>query len=364
VTARPASDVAAPARVLVVEDERIVARHIEESLNELGYRVVGLASSGEEAIRKALELEPTLVLMDIHLRGDMDGITTAHFIREQLAVPIIFLTAFSDVETLRRASATAPYGYVVKPFTEVDLRCAIEIALIQHQQNAELQDANRDLEAFSDSVSHDLRAPLGRIDGFSKALLEDHGEDLGEPGRRYLQRVRAATERMDDVIVDLLRLARLAGTPLQRADVDLSALARAVGAVLRETQPARTVEFIVHDGLRARCDSGLLRLVLENLLGNAWKFTAKKPGAQIEFGSRAAPDGSGPVFFVRDDGVGFDPAQQSRLFLPFQRLHGAGEFDGNGIGLTTVQRIIRRHGGRVWAEGQPGQGATFYFTVR
>jgi signal transduction histidine kinase len=225
----------------------------------------------------------------------------------------------------------------------------------------ELEAANSELESFSYSVSHDLRAPLRSIDGFSQALLEDYSSVLDEDGRRHLERVRRATQTMAVLIDDLLKLARVARAEMRRDEVDLSALASEVVAGLRDGQPAREVEFLAKPGLASRGDSRLLRVVLENLLGNAWKFTSKQPRARIEFGDVRA--GNGPAYFVRDDGAGFDMNYATKLFGAFQRLHSVTEFPGTGIGLATCARIIHRHGGSIWAESVPGQGATFFFTL-
>jgi signal transduction histidine kinase len=221
--------------------------------------------------------------------------------------------------------------------------------------------ASREFEAFSYSVAHDLRSPLRGIDGFSQALLEDYSEKLDAEGRRYLEKVRESAQRMAHLIESLLMLARITQTDLKRGRVDLSAMARATAARLQSSQPQRDVELIVADGLTSSGDSRLLEIVLDNLLGNAWKFTGKRDEARIEFG--CARDGGQPVFFVRDNGAGFDRSYASKLFGVFQRLHGQNEFEGTGIGLATVQRIIRRHGGRIWAEGEVDGGATFYFTL-
>jgi PAS domain S-box-containing protein len=229
------------------------------------------------------------------------------------------------------------------------------------RSNAELNAANQELEAFSYSVSHDLRAPLRSIDGFSLALLEDYSEKLDADGKKNLERVRAATQRMGALIDDLLGLARVTRKSMTLESVDVSALAGEVIQKLREQQPGRTVEARIEKGLVGKADARLLRIVLENLLGNAWKFTSKREVAHIEFGT--AQNGNGAAFFVRDDGAGFDPAYTERLFGAFQRLHSTSEFPGTGIGLATVQRIIRRHGGRIWAESSVGNGATFYFTL-
>lgn len=228
--------------------------------------------------------------------------------------------------------------------------------------NKDLEAANAELEAFSYSVSHDLRAPLRHIDGFSQILLEDHEQDLGEDGRNYLRRIRAATKRMGDLIDDLLGLSRLTRADMHWENVDLSTLARSVSADLRESDPKRDVEFVIQEGLVASGDARLLRVALENLIGNAWKFTKNQPTPRIEFG--VAQREGVPAYYVRDNGAGFDMAYAGKLFGAFQRLHSSEEFEGAGIGLATVRRVVRHHGGQVWAEGKVGRGATFYFTLR
>ncbi|HEX9373967.1 MAG TPA: PAS domain S-box protein [Roseiflexaceae bacterium] len=229
------------------------------------------------------------------------------------------------------------------------------------ERTARLEAANHELEAFSYSVSHDLRAPLRSIDGFSQALLEDYADKLDDTGKDYLRRVRGACQRMGQLIDDMLGLSRLTRSDMCRKQVDLSALARQIAAALQNAQPERQVEFVIAPGLIAECDPRLLRIALENLLDNAWKFTSKHPHARIEFGAMQR-DGAN-VYFVRDDGAGFDMAFADKLFGVFQRLHKTTDFDGTGIGLVTVKRIVERHGGRVWAEGAVEQGATFYFTL-
>lgn len=224
-----------------------------------------------------------------------------------------------------------------------------------------LESANKELEAFSYSVSHDLRSPLRSIDGFSLALMEDHAAKLDPEARDYLQRVRAATKRMAQLIDDLLALSRVSRTELVRTKVDLSETARNVAAELQKTQPDRQAQFVIADGLNVEGDPHLLRIVLDNLLGNAWKFTAKRDGARIEFGS--VGENGTRQFFIRDNGAGFDMNYAHKLFGAFQRLHANEEFAGTGIGLATVQRIINRHGGRISAEGVVGEGATFRFSL-
>ena len=229
------------------------------------------------------------------------------------------------------------------------------------ERTAQLEAANKELEAFSYSVSHDLRAPLRSIDGFSQALIEDYADKLDATGQDYLRRIRAACTRMGQLIDDLLNLSRLTRSDMCRKQVDLSALAEEVVIWLQKLQPERQVEIAIAPGLVAHGDQRLLRVALENLLENAWKFTAKRPRARIEFGATQL-DGA-TVYFVRDNGAGFDMAYADKLFGVFQRLHTTAEFEGTGIGLATVQRIVTRHGGRVWAEGAVDQGATFYFTL-
>ena len=221
--------------------------------------------------------------------------------------------------------------------------------------------ANRELEAFSYSVAHDLRAPLRSIDGFSQALLEDYADKLDAEGKTHLAYVRESAQQMAQLIDDLLALSRVSRGDLQREQADLATIARTVLVRLQKREPERKIVLVIPAKVPAVGDARLLGIVLENLLGNAWKFTSKQPAARIEFGHRSEAGRS--VYFVRDDGAGFDMAYAEKLFGVFQRLHSANEFEGTGIGLATVQRIVRRHGGSVWAEGEVGRGATFYFAL-
>ena len=255
---------------------------------------------------------------------------------------------------------TKPYNLLFRNLKQSEEELTHQAQQLEYA-NAELAASNKELEAFSYSVSHDLRAPLRSIDGFSQALLEDYSGKLDEEGQDYLNRVRRATQRMGALIDDLLTLSRVTRSEMKRETVDLSAIAKVVAPELKETQPECQVEFAITEGLTANGDERLLRVVLENLLGNAWKFTNKHPRAKIELNT-AQHDGK-LAYFVHDDGAGFDPAHADKLFGAFQRLHSESEFSGTGIGLATVQRIIRRHGGAVWAEGGIEQGATFYFTL-
>ena len=233
------------------------------------------------------------------------------------------------------------------------------------RSTAELQAANQELEAFSYSVSHDLRAPLRAIDGFSMALLEDCADKLDETGRDYLDRVRAATQRMGHLIDDMLALSRITRAEMRHEVVNLSDIANQVLAELQKSDADRKIELHVQPGLIAEGDARLLRIVLENLLGNAWKYTGRQSKACIEFGATGNKDGIDDFreYFVRDNGAGFDMVYDDKLFGAFQRLHPAADFPGTGVGLATVQRVIHRHGGRVRGEGKPGEGATFYFSL-
>jgi signal transduction histidine kinase len=229
------------------------------------------------------------------------------------------------------------------------------------ERTLQLQAANNELESFSYSVSHDLRAPLRGIDGFSQILLDEYQEKLDEQGKNYLQRVRIASQRMAHLIDDMLNLSRVSRSEMNIQEVNLSHMVQEITNELHENQPERQVKFIIQEGIKVHGDTGLLRTVLENLLGNAWKFTSKHPTARIEFGFQLQKEI--PVYYIRDDGAGFDMNYAGKIFGAFQRLHTVDEFQGTGIGLATVQRVIQRHGGKVWAEGEIEKGATFYFTL-
>jgi signal transduction histidine kinase len=251
-------------------------------------------------------------------------------------------------------------------------RAEEEIKALNHhleRRIAELNDLNHELETFSYTVSHDLRGPLSRMAGFSKALLESHRGQLDEQGRLYLDRIDHSARRMNDLVEDLLNFSRLTRLPMNEQYVDLSGMVRALSADLCARDPERRVEFVIADGVAAWGDPTLLRAALLNLLENAWKFTRKHASTRIEFGSHSTSHSTagappGVVYFLRDDGAGFDMSQAERLFSPFQRLHKDSEFEGTGIGLATVDRIVRRHGGRIWAEAEIERGASFYFTLR
>ncbi len=272
----------------------------------------------------------------------------------------------TGLTTVMRERGEVLVGSLMRTATERE-RAQREVAmhrdhleeLVEERTNA-LRVANRELEAFSYSVSHDLRAPLRTLDGFSQALVEDYGGQLTGDGEDYLRRIRAASQRMAQLIDDLLLLSRLSRSEMRRDRIDLSPLAEEVVEHLREGEPEREVAVTIEPGLIADADARLVRVLLQNLIGNAWKFTSKQENAAIEV---ARANGDATTFCVRDDGVGFDMAYADKLFGAFQRLHSSNDFEGTGVGLATVQRIVSRHGGRAWAESEPGAGATFYFTL-
>jgi len=326
--------------------ESVLGKHIEEGLHFSGKDLV------TDAYRRALAGE-TVTLPDLCVAFDGTGrkvwAAGRHGpLRDSEGEIIGVIAMVSDV-TERKAREQ-----------EIE---ALNATLEQRvrDRTAELEAVNRELESFSYSVSHDLRAPLRSIDGFSELLLAQHSDRLDETGKRFLHRVRANAQHMATLIDQLLELARVARAEVRRQPVDLGALARAIAQALAAQSPDREAEWRIEEPLPAGADPQLLRIVLENLLGNAWKFTAGRKPAQIAVGK--SPSENGPCFFVRDNGAGFDMAYASKLFGAFQRLHRPEEFPGTGVGLASVKRIIAMHGGRVWAESKPGEGACFYFTL-
>jgi light-regulated signal transduction histidine kinase (bacteriophytochrome) len=272
---------------------------------------------------------------------------------------LLMLQTFICVATLTAlvlAAAVAERKMAEDQFRKLNL----ELERRVQQRTAQLEGTNKELEAFCYSVSHDLRAPLRTIRGFSEVLLEQYKPQLDARGQDYLRRTCDAGLQMDKLIEDLLKLSRVSRSEIQHADINLSVIAQEIAGELVKTEPGRTVEFAISPSVSASGDERLLRLVIDNLLRNAWKFTRKQPDARIEFGRK---NGESSPFFVRDNGVGFDMAYSAKLFGVFQRLHSAAEFAGSGVGLAIVQRVITRHGGRVWAEAKVNSGATFYFTL-
>jgi two-component system sensor histidine kinase/response regulator len=353
-------------KILVVDDVEANLIALDAALDKMPCELVR-ARSGNEALKALLHHEFAVMLLDVQMAG-MDGYEVARLARGNLAtrdVPIVFVTAMHQTEE----NALKGYGagavdFLFKPFNPEILRSKVAVFLELYESRralAEAVEANKvtmaELDAFNYSVSHDLRAPLRPLDGFSVALLEDYGDKLDDAGRDYLLRIRAAAHRMSQLIDDLLQLSRMTRTEMIRGEVDLAKLAKDTIDELRANEPGRHVEFVCLEDAKVEGDARLLRIALENLLRNAWKFSAKVAHARIELGKKD------DAFFVRDNGAGFDKAHAGRLFQPFQRMHSSAQFEGTGIGLAIVQRIVRRHGGTIWAEAAVDQGATFFFQV-
>lgn len=348
---------------------------------------IHVAENGMAGLEIFRERQPDIVLTDIRMPL-MDGIQMSRAIREENpSANIIVISACSETDYLLEAIKMGVSRYVLKPINHKMLFEAIAdcVAGIVYERQvkaqnelirrmndeleqrvadrtAELQASNRELQAFCYLVAHDLSTPLRGINGFSAILLEEYADRLDEAGRRYLERMGAAADRMGQLINDLLELSRVTRRELHREKVDLSRLVESIIDDLRQKAPDRETEVIIAQNLEEEGDPILIRLAMENLLGNACKYTARVPSPRIEFGSCMVNGET--VYYVRDNGIGFDMAYVHKLFIPFQRLHGIDEYGGTGIGLAAVQRIITRHGGKIWAEGEPGKGATFYFTVR
>ncbi len=490
-----------PARIMIVEDESIVAFNLQQRLSQLGYDVPHVAVSGQQSLDMISRSQPDLVLMDIHIEGEMDGIDVASRLNRDNPVPVIYLTAYSEDSTLERARKTRPYGYLIKPFSERELHATIQMALERHaveesltenrrllqqaldaaslgileldtstdamainprtadllglppeqtmrlddflagidekdranvalrlkealdplkrfseefrlltdskperwikldasalpshrisgvlqdisarkhaeirlrrlnteleslvsERTNELRESLKELETFSYSVAHDLRSPIRAIAGLSTVLLEDHRAQLDDEGVNLIARIASKSAQMGTLIDALLNLSHLSTVKPQMSEVNLSGIATEIIEQQMETEPQRVADVRIAPGLMAHGDPILVRSVLDNLLRNAWKFCAKQDVTRIEVG-HASKEGQ-DAFYVRDNGCGFDMAQADQLFSPFRRLHSDAEFKGTGIGLSIVQRIAARHGGRVWVQAEQNKGATFYFTL-
>jgi hypothetical protein len=374
-------------KLLIVDDEAAQMRAMCDTLEQEGYSVTG-STSAQQALQLMRDERFDLVITDLTMPG-MDGISFLKAAREmdQQLIGIV-MTGHGSIDTAVAAMKAGAFDYILKPFTlrlirpvldralnvrklvneNIQLRQAEEVvrrvnerleAMVE-ERTRQLTDANRELEAFAHTISHDLRAPLRAINNFTHLLAEDTKELLPSRAKEYLDRVLGAAGRMEELIEDLMRLSRVNGAELRRIDIDVSKMVASIVAELQAQEPERHVDMVIRDGLHATADPQLLRIALENLLGNAWKFTKNAEDARIEFD---AADQSSGVFYVRDNGAGFNSQYAKDLFVPFRRLHNASEFPGSGIGLSIVDRIIRRHGGCIEAEGAPGHGATFYFSI-
>lgn len=385
-----------PKKLLAVDASAAFLNALTDALKGEGYDILQ-AQSGEQALALLAVQTVDCILLDLSMPG-LSGQETCQRIKRAPVVreiPLIILTSVDDPHTMVESLAAGADDYIVKTSTfdavkarvraqirrkqledahrrvreellhkeleAAEARAARDLAETRAKLVDELERKNTELEAFSYSVSHDLRAPLRSIDGFSKVVLEEYSANLDPKARQYLGHVRASAHRMGQIIDDLLELSRVGRAEITPARVDLAEVARRVIGDLQRRDPDRAVEIVIQDPLIAQCDERLIQIVFENLLSNGWKFTAKTAAPRLTVGSRA--DEAGIVYFVSDNGAGFDMAYAGKLFRPFQRLHGDREFPGTGIGLTIVQRIVERHGGRIWAEAKPAEGATFTFTL-
>lgn len=370
-----------PVSILLVDDDPTKRFAVKSVLSPLGETVVE-ASSGADALRQLLRQEFAVILLDVRM-PIMDGFETAHLIRQRPRselTPIIFVTALDQAETdMGRGYELGAVDFVFAPVVPAILRAKVGVfvdlyrarqelrryrsqlqELVQERTTA-LTAINRELEAFSYSVSHDLRAPLQAFDGLSQALLEDYGAKLDDRAKDYLERMRGASRRMGLVFDGLQSLFQLTGGDIHREQVDVSAMAAEVVEELIATSPPRNVKVSIAPDMTVSADVRLVRILVGKLIDNAWKFTSTRADATIEVGCENV-DGEERLF-VRDNGVGFDMLYSHRLFGAFQRLHSQSDFPGLGIGLATVRRIANRHGGRCWAEGAVDGGATFYFVL-
>lgn len=318
-----------------------------------------LAASNESVLLDAHELGRRAVTDGI---GVLDLVNVHH---QALRSVVTDTVAAADAKHLDMAAEflaeiLSPFEMMLRGYRETNARLMAANHELREAKVA-VESAHHELEAFSHSVAHDLRAPLRSLDRFGRILLEDYGEKLGDEGRHYLKYIRDSAQQMALLIDDLLKLSQVTRGEFQRAQVDLTDIARAVAGRLQSAQPARRVDLVIADGLTGEGDARLLAVALENLIGNAWKYTGKRVDPRIEVG--ATIDHGRRAYFVRDNGAGFDMQQAERLFGMFQRLHTEAEFEGTGIGLATVQRIILRHGGYIRAEAKVDQGATFFFTL-
>ncbi len=352
------------ARVLLADDNADLREYIRALLAPT-YDVT-VAVDGQDALEKAKATLPDIVVSDV-MMPRLDGYGLVQALRADPAtasLPVILLSARAGEESAVEGLDAGSDDYLVKPFSARELlarvRTHVALARARHEWIGKLESANKELDAFSYSVSHDLRAPLRAIDGFSRALAEDYAASLDERGHGYLDRITKGVKRMSTLIDDLLELARITRAPVKADMVDLSGLAAGVVADLQRANPDRSVTVDIRDGLTARGDRQLLNVVLVNLIGNAWKFTSRNPQARVEVGREPVDE---PTFYVRDNGAGFDMAYANRLFAPFQRLHANHEFEGTGVGLATVQRVVTRHGGKIWVKAAVGEGATFFFSL-
>ncbi|MFW6112601.1 MAG: sensor histidine kinase [Chloroflexota bacterium] len=366
-------------RILVVEDEYVIAREIQLGLRELGYTVVDIATSGEESIEKTGEHSPDLVLMDIVLmdivlKGEMDGIEAAKEIRSRYDVPVVYLTAYPDENTMERAKTSEPYGYLIKPFEERELHTTIEMALYRHdaerekarlyrelqQKHEELRQKNQELEHFAYIVSHDLREPLRMVTNYTKLIEKRYRDKLDAEGEQFISYAVDGSRRMQQLLNGLLAYCRVSthGEPFQPVDCD--ALLRSVVGMLDITVQEASARVTWSEMTQVVADESQLLQLFQNLIANAIKYRRDEPPyIHISVEER----NNEWLFAFQDNGIGIEPQYQERVFHIFQRLHTKDKFDGTGVGLAVCRRIVERHGGQIWLESEPGRGTTFYFTI-
>jgi hypothetical protein len=367
--------------ILIVDDDATKRFALKTILAPLGETVVE-ASSGADGLRQLLRQEFAVILLDVRMPV-MDGFETAQLIRQRPRselTPIIFVTALDQAETdMGRGYDLGAVDFVFAPVVPAILRAKVAVFVELYRAQQELRRyrsrletlveerttaltaINRELEAFSYSVSHDLRAPLLAFDGLSKSMLEEYGDRLDKRAKDNLKRMRGASQRMTSVFNGLQDLFRLTSGEVHREQIDVTALGKEIVKEIKAAAPDPDVKVEIAQGMSVSGDRRLVRILLSTLLSNAWKFTRVKPSPRVEVGTEIV-DGETRIF-VRDNGVGFDMIYAHRLFGAFQRLHSQSEFPGAGIGLATAKRIVNRHGGRIWAEGGEGEGATFYFVI-
>jgi signal transduction histidine kinase len=357
-------------KILLVDNEPGGLLALEAVLEPLGQKLI-TARSGAEALRQLLAHDFALILLDIRM-PELDGFQTAALIRERERsrhTPIIFLTASYESEVqVFRGYAVGAVDYVFKPLQPEILRSKVSVFVelartteVVRKQAVQLEAANKDLESFSYSVSHDLRAPLRAIDGYSNILRERCGDKLGDENNRVLGKIIENTQRMETLIKDLLAFSQLGRRPVSAAEIDMDALAREVIDELRSAPGEQVPQCVLKPLPAGWGDRSLIRQVWLNLVSNAIKFTGTREVPSIELGGTSEETRN--VYYVKDNGAGFDMRYYDKLFGVFQRLHSAKEFPGTGVGLAIVQRVVAHHGGRAWAEGKPGEGATFYFAL-
>jgi signal transduction histidine kinase len=364
--------------ILVVDDNPANRRLYQAMLSDLGAEIF-MASSGEEALTRSAERDYAMILLDVHLSG-MSGFEVAQAIRDRQPdtdAPIVFVSAmYVHAHDAYRGYRLGAVDYILSPVVPEILRAKAAVFIRLHrmrleaQQQAqavekayrELRTAHAEMEGFSYSVSHDLRTPLGHISGFADLLNLGSAGELGDKAREYVSYIQGASRRMNNLIDDMLLLGNMTRVDMQAEDVSLSQMAQEILNELAAAEPRALAEPSVQAGLHARGDARLLRVALSNLLSNAWKYTTGVPRPRVEFGLTEVQGEA--VFYVRDNGAGFDVHKAGeRLFRPFQRFHPDAVFKGNGVGLAIVQRVVHKHGGRIWAESEPGSGACFFFTV-